>query len=522
MSIDQLMWVEKYRPKSLDELVNQEGVKERLRLLLERKEEMPHLLFAGPPGSGKTTTALIIARQLLGESWSEYTLSLNASDERGIDMIRERVKTFSRFVDRREGIPFRLIILDEADEMCLHPETEVLVGRIENIRKSRLKDLLRKYAHNYFSIPSLNPVTGMIENDIGRIVESGSAMLYEITLDDGRSILASKRHPLFILENGVVGMVRVGDLRQGDKIIDLKDNFLQCNYCDMFIPKFKMELHYCDSEKDRFDSGVIQISSSKHIVSAHSRLGSAMKARISMARVRSIEERFMNEVLNISVIKNKNFILGNGILTHNTSDAQTALRRIMEESSRYTRFILICNYSSGIIEPIQSRCAIFRFQRLDETSVTQHLREIAKKEGVNIMGEDVYSAIYEATSGDLRQAINLLQAASLDGTVTLEKVKAITGATVKGRVTEIVKLALDGMFEEAMTKMLELTKVYGVPERDFLKFANEAILALRPEEMGKAIRIIAEYDYRLIQGAQADIQLTAMLSELSSLRKERS
>lgn len=313
------MWVEKYRPSKLEELVNQEGIKARLRPLLEKKEELPHLLFAGPPGSGKTTTAAIIAKELLGEPWRDYTLSLNASDERGIDIVRERIKTFARYSDRREGVPFRLITLDECDEM--------------------------------------------------------------------------------------------------------------------------------------------------------------------------------------------------------THDAQTALRRIMEESSRHTRFILICNYSSGIIEPLQSRTAIFRFQRLDENSVVSHLKQIARKEKLKLEDDQVLSLVYEGTNGDLRQAINLLQAAASAGEVTVERVKSVTGAAVKGKVAQIMKSALAGDFDEARNKMVELTRIYGIPERDFLKFANEELVNAKVDDMPGAIRILAEYDYRLIQGAQPELQLTAMLSELALLKK---
>ncbi|TLY12901.1 MAG: replication factor C small subunit, partial [Thaumarchaeota archaeon] len=128
------------------------------------------------------------------------------------------------------------------------------------------------------------------------------------------------------------------------------------------------------------------------------------------------------------------------------------------------------------------------------------------------------SSIYESTNGDLRQAINLFQAASASGELSLEKVKAVTGATVKGRVGDIVRLALDGEFENARLKMVELTRVYGIPERDFLKFANEELTNQKGDAVGDAIKVLAEYDYRLVMGAQPELQLTAMLAELSALK----
>lgn len=318
MSLESLMWVEKYRPRKIDDVVNQEEVKERLKPLLEKKDELPHLLFAGPPGSGKTTTALVIAREILGELVGDYSLQLNASDERGIDAVRERIKTFASYSDRREGVPFRLVILDEADEM--------------------------------------------------------------------------------------------------------------------------------------------------------------------------------------------------------TRDAQTALRRIMEETSRYTRFILICNYSSNLIEPIQSRCAIFRFKKIGQDEVTARLKKIAKNEDVKAT-EKVLQAISEAVDGDLRQGINLLQAAAAGGAeVTLEKVNAATGTSVKERAAEIVRLALAGDFGVARLKLVELTRVYGIPESDFLRFANEEIAKGEGQKTAEAIKILAEYDYRLAMGANPEIQLTALLAELAALR----
>jgi len=318
MSFETLMWVEKYRPHKIDDLVDQEEVKERLKPLLLKKQELPHLLFAGPPGSGKTTTGLVLAREILGDLAGDYTLALNASDERGIDAVRDRIKTFASYSDRREGVPFRLVILDEADEM--------------------------------------------------------------------------------------------------------------------------------------------------------------------------------------------------------TSSAQTALRRIMEETSRHTRFVLICNYSSNIIEPIQSRTAIFRFKKIGQDDVAARLKKIAKAEEVKIADKALH-AIAVAVDGDLRQGINLLQTAAAGGAeVTVEKVGAATGSTVREKAAEIVRLALGGDFSGARLKLVELTRVYGIPESDFLRFANEEISKGEGERTPDAIRILAEYDYRLAMGANPEVQLTALLAELAALR----
>ena len=89
------MWVEKYRPLKLEQVINQKQIIDGLSNLIKNPDEIPHLLFAGPAGVGKTTTALCIARALLGEYWQRDTLELNASDERGIKMVRERVKEFA-------------------------------------------------------------------------------------------------------------------------------------------------------------------------------------------------------------------------------------------------------------------------------------------------------------------------------------------------------------------------------------------------------------------------------------------
>lgn len=318
MEISNLMWVEKYRPLKLDDVVNQKSIVEGIKNLIANQQEMPNLLFSGPAGVGKTTVALCIAREILGDYWKDYTLELNASDERGINMVRERVKMFARYSTMTSKVPFKIVILDEADEM--------------------------------------------------------------------------------------------------------------------------------------------------------------------------------------------------------TNDAQTALRRIIEDSAKSTRFILICNYLSQIIEPIQSRCVIFRFTNMSEDDVVKHLENICKKEKVKYDAKAL-SLIYEATEGDLRHAINALQASASMGSINATNVNVAVGISEKAKVGEIIKLALGGKFQDARTKLIELTKVYGMSERDFLKYANEEVHKLKISG-AEVISALAECDYRLVSGAHPDIQLAALLAELGRIGKD--
>src|ERR687883_855898 len=251
-TLSNLMWVEKYRPTKLDQVINQTAIVKGLNNLIKNSSEIPHLLFAGSAGVGKTTTALCVAKELLGQDWQRNTLELNASDERGIKMVRERVKEFAAVMklasNNTDDKPFRIIILDEADEM--------------------------------------------------------------------------------------------------------------------------------------------------------------------------------------------------------TAEAQTALRRIIEDSSKTTRFIIICNYLSKIIEPIQSRCVVFHFTRLARQDVIDHLKSICGKEKVKFE-EKAIVQIYEATGGDLRHSINIMQAAAGMGAVSSANVTAAIGLSGRTKVGEVLRLALSGKFNDA-------------------------------------------------------------------------
>jgi replication factor C small subunit len=208
-----------------------------------------------------------------------------------------------------------------------------------------------------------------------------------------------------------------------------------------------------------------------------------------------------------------------------TGPAQTALRRIMETSSRTCRFILICNQSGKIIEPIQSRCAIFRFSKLDRKAMVEHLECLAKKEKVTLSPEAA-ERIVEYSEGDLRHAINALQTAAVykEGVVDEKTVLQVIGEASPKQVQVMLAKALNGDFIEARKMMYELMGAYGFSGSEIVRQMQRELLKvsyLSVEEKADLTNIIGEYDFRLTQGANSDIQLSALLAQFAKVGKPK-
>jgi len=201
-----------------------------------------------------------------------------------------------------------------------------------------------------------------------------------------------------------------------------------------------------------------------------------------------------------------------------TTDAQTALRRIIEDTAKICRFILIANNLSKIIAPIQSRCVVFKFTKISDKEILSQLKSIGKKEKIKA-DEKGLNAICDYTDGDLRHAINILQAAASSGNVTESVVKSVVGLTKTKDVQDVLKLALDGKISDARDKMIELIKVYGMSESDFLKYINQAVFNSKANNLEGMLETIAKYDYRILVGANPEIQLSALLAELTKFGK---
>lgn len=196
-----LPFVEKYRPINLDNIVEQNDVIDSIKGILEKKE-MLNLLFYGPPGVGKTTIALSLAKHLYGDKYAEYTLELNASDERGIKMVRERIKTFAKLLCDSSIHPFKLIILDEADALT-------------NDSQYALRRIIDDYSHSTRFIIICNYLNKLINPIISRF---RSFQFKQISLESANIILHKiiKKEKIVVSEEQIKKIYEItnGDLRK--------------------------------------------------------------------------------------------------------------------------------------------------------------------------------------------------------------------------------------------------------------------------------------------------------------------
>jgi replication factor C small subunit len=319
MEDEYMIWTEKFRPKSFSEVKGQEDIVKRVKAFVQHKN-MPHLLFAGPAGVGKSTLSLVTAREFFGETWRDNFLELNASDERGIDVVRIKVKDFAR-TKAIGDVPYKIIFLDECDAL--------------------------------------------------------------------------------------------------------------------------------------------------------------------------------------------------------TKEAQQALRRTMENYTKTCRFILSCNYSSKIIDPIQSRCVVFKFKPLTKESVFTIIDNIAHQEKLKI-DEKAKDALFYVTRGDCRKLENILQSsAAVSEHITEKVIYSVASQAFPEDIKKILETAIAGNFLEARKKIFELMLENGLSGIDIVKQIQEAIWSINIENIKKLemIKLCGELEFRLVEGSDEFIQVEALLAGIASLVK---
>jgi replication factor C small subunit len=204
-----------------------------------------------------------------------------------------------------------------------------------------------------------------------------------------------------------------------------------------------------------------------------------------------------------------------------TPEAQQALRRTMERFAGVCRFIMSCNYSSRIIEPLQSRCAVFRFKRIDEKQVVEYLNTITKAEKLTT-AKDALSAIYELSEGDLRKATNLLQASAAMGKIDKETIYDVSMQAKPQDVRVMLDMTIEGKFADARNKLYELLINQGLSGEDIIKEVHKQIFELKVPERTKLdmLERTGEFEFRLNQGGSEEVQLSALLAHFIKINEE--
>ncbi len=309
-------------------------------------------------------------------------------------------------------------------------------------------------------------------------------------------------HPDFLIDDTVVEVKGVAELwGQTEKV----EEFLE-TYGDeyTFVVVGDGELpHHEHYEREEFDAAVVSDGGRK---------------AVETVAISSIEYSHRGKAYNISMEETPNFMLANGVLTHNTDDAQSALRRTMEQFSDNTRFILSCNYSSKIIDPIQSRCAVFRFSPLGDDAVRAQVDEIAEAEGIEVTEGGLDALVY-AAGGDMRRAINSLQAAATTGEVVDEEaVYLITSTARPEEIEEMVEAAIDGDFAAARSQLETLLVDAGMAGGDIIDQLHRSAwdFDLDDRTTIRLMERIGEADYRITAGANERVQLEALLASLAA------
>ena len=205
-----------------------------------------------------------------------------------------------------------------------------------------------------------------------------------------------------------------------------------------------------------------------------------------------------------------------------TPDAQNALRRLMEMYADITRFILSCNYSSHIIPPIQSRAAVFRFRLLTKENVFEYLESIIKVEKLKVE-KDALEVIYTISEGDLRKAVNILQASAILGKkITEDVVYELSAQAEPEDVKKMINYALNGKFLDAREILKELLLKRGISGQDIIKQISNQIYDLEISEKAKIklIEKVGDFESRLNQGGNEQIQIESFLAQLALYRSE--